>query len=67
MLVSQDRFAQGRTLRVKLLIDQKVKGVALKEGDTCDLPLGEAQYLKAIGRAEIVPVDPEKTPKAASR
>ena len=67
MLVSRERFSQGHNTRVKLLTDQKVKGLALNEGDTCDLTLAEALYLKSIGRAEIVVADPEKTPKTAAR
>ena len=67
MLVSRERFAQGQNTRVRLLIDQKVKGLALNKGDTCDLTLSEALYLKSIGRAEIVTADEEKNPKAAAR
>lgn len=51
--VKADRFA-GKTQKVKLLIDQKIRGVALKAGDTCDLAISEAVYLKNIERVEFV-------------
>jgi hypothetical protein len=58
--VSAGRFA-GKTQKVKLNIDQKVRSVALKAGDTCDLEVAEATYLKNIGRAEFVSNDEPKT------
>ena len=57
------RFA-GKTQKVKLKIDQKIQGVALKAGDTADLPRNEALYLKNIDRVEFI-ADAE--PKEATR
>ena len=57
MLVTRDRFAQGKTQRVRLLMDQKIEGVSCKSGDVCDLPYVSASYLKDIGRVEYATVD----------
>lgn len=57
------RFA-GKIQKVKLKIDQKIRGVALKAGDTADLALHEALYLKNIDRVEFL-ADAE--PKEATR
>ncbi len=54
----------GVTQRVKLAVDQKISGVALKAGDTVDLPKPEALYLKNIKRVEFVA---NEEPKSATR
>jgi hypothetical protein len=51
--VAAGRFA-GKTQKVKLLLDQKIRGVALSKGDTCDIPVDEALYLSKISRVEFV-------------
>jgi hypothetical protein len=58
-----DRLA-GKTQKVKLRIDQKIRGVGLSKGDTADLPLNEALYLKNIDRVEFVETS---EPKSATR
>lgn len=70
MLVTSSKFASvQKTVRVKLLIDQKVRGLSLKAGDICDVSAEEARRLKNIDRAEIVPSDFEgdELPKKAAR
>lgn len=44
----------GKTQRVRLLIDQVIRGASLKKGDTCDLSEVEARRLKTIKRVEFV-------------
>ena len=61
--VSAVGFA-GKTKKVRLLIDQKIRGVALKKGDTADVTEADAKYLKALDRVEFVAVD---APKQAER
>ena len=66
--ISAERFNNGgngnKVQRVKLLVDQVVKGVPLKGGDTVDLPRGEATYLKAVERVEFIEA---AEPKQATR
>ncbi len=65
--ISADRFYSSggsKTQRVRLLVDQVIKGVPLSKGDTVDLPLAEATYSKAIERVEFVAVI---EPKQATR
>jgi len=66
-VISADRFHFGAKMqRVKLAIDQKIRGVALKAGDVCELLPHEALYLKNIGRVKFMADEPEK-PKSATR
>jgi hypothetical protein len=62
-LVSLNKLA-GKTQRVKLLHDQKIRGVALSKGDTVDLSESESVFLKAIDRVEFIGSD---EPKSATR
>ena len=66
--VGLNRLA-GKTQRVKLRIDQTVRGVPLKKGDTCDLELSEATRLQNMKRADFVEATPEDggKPVAATR
>lgn len=67
-LVTSDQFTQqGKTVRVKLLADQKIRNLALSKGDTCDLTLQEARYLKGIGRVEDAPAAEKAPPVRANR
>jgi hypothetical protein len=66
MLVTANKFAAARAnVRVRLLIDQKIRGLALSAGDEAELTADEARRLKNMGRVEIVPS--EETPKKATR
>ncbi len=70
MLVTSGRFAAAqKTVRVKLLIDQKIKGLALSAGDVVDLSGEEARRLGGMGRVEIVASDfgEDNSPKVANR
>lgn len=67
MLVTHDRFAQGRQVRVRALVPIKVKGVSLAAGDTFDIEFGEANYLRTIGRVELVNPIVDEVPKKAAR
>jgi hypothetical protein len=55
-LITADRFTGSgqKVQRVRLLVDQKVKGLALKAGDTVDLDKSEALYLKNVERVAFV-------------
>jgi hypothetical protein len=56
MLVTANKFAEAsKTVRLKLLIDQKVQKLALKAGDVVEVPAQLARFLKNIGRAEDAP------------
>ncbi len=66
--VSSEQFARsGKTVRVKLLADQKIRNVALSKGDTCDLTVQEAVYLKSIGRVEDAPPEEKARPVKEQR
>lgn len=70
MLFTANKFAAARaTVRVKLLIDQKIRGLALSAGDVAEVTSEEARHLKSMGRAVIVPSDFEgdDQPKRANR
>jgi hypothetical protein len=43
----------GKTQKVKAKIDILVGGVAIKAGDTCDVPAHEAKFLIGIDRVEV--------------
>lgn len=55
MLITASKFAAAqKTVRVKALIDHKIKGVAVKTGDIIkDVPADLARHLNSIGRVEI--------------
>jgi hypothetical protein len=55
MLVTSSRFAEAqKPVRVKLLIDQKVQGLALSKGDIAEVPGDVARRLIRMERAESV-------------
>jgi hypothetical protein len=47
----------GKTQKVKARIDLLISGVAVKAGDTCDVPVNEANFLKGIDRVDFVAED----------
>ena len=51
--VKVDRLV-GKTQKVKAKIDLLISGVPVKAGDTCDVPISEAPFLKGIDRVEYV-------------
>jgi len=62
MLVTSSKFAESqKPVRLKLLIDQKVLGLALSAGDEVEVPAELARRLKRMERAVDAPVPAPKT------